>query len=275
VTSRTVGDPGLAANGRGFRAYTSHEAETGSEAISRLNALDRAARLSFDGDPEFADRARRRVVALQASDPETLSRWAGIVAESKVYFNAVDERLGVMLTDEDSVGESFYNPLPLADLSRRAAEVGIGAVKYADLSAGRTRDYIFDLGRMVSLHGNTGVYLQYAHARIASILRKLPAGAPAPISAAVPLEPAERRLALLLDGLDEVLGAVRQNYEPHRLCSYLYSLAQAFTDFYEACPVLKAPTEELAGNHVALCRLTGSTLRLGLELLGIAAPDRL
>ena len=168
------------------------------------------------------------------------------------------------------------NPsLDAATLNRRAAEVGIGAVKYADLSTGRTRDYIFDVDRMLSLQGNTGVYLQYAHARIQSILRKAPAGVPAAISSGLPLEPAERRLALLLDGLDEVLGSVRESYEPHRLCVYLYTVAQAFTDFYEACPVLKAATEELVANRVALCRLTGSTLELGLGLLGIAAPDRL
>ncbi len=80
---------------------------------------------------------------------------------------------------------------------------------------------------------------------------------------------------MLLDGLDEALTAVRENYEPHRLCDYLYSLAQAFTEFYEECPVLKAPKQELTVNRIALCQLTGSTLKLGLELLGIAAPDRL
>jgi arginyl-tRNA synthetase len=174
----------------------------------------------------------------------------------------------------DTVAEK--NPvLDPATLARRAAEVGISAVKYADLSTGRTRDYIFDLDRMVSLQGNTGVYLQYAYPRIQSILRKAPVGVPTGISIGLPLEPAERRLALLLDGLDDALRGVRENYEPHRLCGYLYSLALAFTGFYEACPVLKAPTREIMDNRVALCQLTGSTLKLGLELLGIAAPAQL
>jgi arginyl-tRNA synthetase len=129
---------------------------------------------------------------------------------------------------------------------------------------------------MVSLQGNTGVYLQYAHARIQSILRKAPApSTDAAISTRLPMEPAERRLALLLDGLDSALASVREHYEPHRLCGYLYALAQAFTDFYEACPVLRAPGEDIAANRIAICQLTGGTLRLGLELLGIAAPDRL
>ena len=129
---------------------------------------------------------------------------------------------------------------------------------------------------MVSLQGNTGVYLQYAYARIQSILRKAPArSTDAAMSTRLPMEPAERRLGMLLDGLDSALALVREHYEPHRLCGYLYALAQAFTDFYEACPVLRAPSEDIAANRIAICRLTGSTLRLGLELLGIAAPDRL
>ena len=90
-----------------------------------------------------------------------------------------------------------------------------------------------------------------------------------------PLEPAERRLLLLLDGFSAVLASVRENFEPHRLCGYLYSLAQAFADFYEACPVLRAADEPTRDNRVAICQLAGETLRTGLGLLGIAAPDQL
>ncbi len=398
--------------------------ENGSEAMSRLNALYRSARARFDSDAEFADRARRRVVELQAGDPETLAGWQDIVAESKVYFNDVYDRLGVLLTDDDAVGESFYNPflhdvcedlerrgvavrsdgalcvffddirgpdgnpvplivqksdggfgyattdlaairhrvntlgaerilyvvdarqtlhfrmvfeaarragylpagveaahvsfgsvlgpdgkpfktragdtvrlislldeavdraritvkekspgLSAEELTVRSREVGIGAVKYADLSTSRTRDYVFDVDRMVSLQGNTGVYLQYAHARIRSILRKLPADAvPGDVDVTAPLESAERRLVMLLDELSAVIASVDEGFEPHRLCGYLYSLAQAFTDFYEVCPVLKAPTDAIRNNRVAICQVTGDTLKLGLELLGIAAPERL
>jgi arginyl-tRNA synthetase len=90
-----------------------------------------------------------------------------------------------------------------------------------------------------------------------------------------PLEPAERRLTMLLDELSAVLASVEEGFEPHRLCGYLYTLAQTFTDFYESCPVLRAPTDVIRDKRLAICQLTGDTLKLGLELLGIAAPDRL
>jgi arginyl-tRNA synthetase len=127
-----------------------------------------------------------------------------------------------------------------ADLELRARQVGIGAVKYADLSTGRARDYTFDPERMVALTGNTGVYLQYAHARIRSILARSSA---ASCVAVVALTPWERRLALQLDGFSDVLTEVAVSFEPHRLCTYLYALAQTFSAFYEKCPVLKAPPD--------------------------------
>ena len=168
------------------------------------------------------------------------------------------------------------NPdLDAAEARTEAKVVGIGAVKYADLSTSRTKDYIFDLDRMVSLHGNTSVYLQYAHARIHSILRKLPEGTDARVHTDLQLEPAERKLALHLDDFGATLASVTENFEPHRLASYLYALAQTFSDFYENCPVVKAPTDQVRENRAALVRLTGQTLKLGLELLGISAPEQL
>ncbi|MEV6527230.1 arginine--tRNA ligase [Longispora sp. NPDC051575] len=395
--------------------------ESGSQAIARLNVLYRDARARFTTDPAFADRARTRVVALQAGDPATLAAWVDIVGESKIYFQEVYERLGVLLTDADVVGESFYNPylhdlaedlrrrgiavqsdgalcvffddicgpdgdpVPLivrksdggfgyaatdlaairdrverlgatrlmyvvdsrqalhfrmvidtarragylpdhvtaehvsfgsvlrADgrpfktrdgdtfrlielldeavdrarvtvraknpgldgdaLTERAREVAIGGVKYADLSTSRTRDYLFDLDRMLSLQGNTGVYLQYAHARINSILAKAPA--PDGVTDTVEWEPAERALVLKLDGFAEAVAAVVAGSEPHRLCGYLYDLAQTYSAFHENCPVIKAPTAEVRSNRVVLCQVTGATLRLGLGLLGIASPEQL
>ncbi|ADG97237.1 arginyl-tRNA synthetase [Segniliparus rotundus DSM 44985] len=157
----------------------------------------------------------------------------------------------------------------------RAHEVGIGAAKYADLSTSRTRDYVFDLDRMLSLQGNTGVYLQYAHARIRSLLARAGEAGPAPEGVPAPLEPAERALLLALDEFGDVLKSVDESLEPHRLCAYLYTLAQAFSDFYEACPVAKAPTAGQRRLRTAICELTGDTLALGLSLLGIAAPERL
>lgn len=400
------------------------QAEDGGQAsMSRLNRLYRAAREKFDSDPEFADRSRRRVVELQAGDAETVAAWQEIVDESKVYFEAVYDRLDVLLQDADAVGESFYNdsladvcadlersgvavrsdgalcvffdditgadgkPTPLIvqksdggygyattdlaairyrvgtlgadqllyvvdsrqalhfqmvfetarragwlsgkvqarhlpfgtilgkdgkpfktrsgqtvrlmdlldeaveragavvaekspqlsaeELAERSRQVGIGAVKYADLSTSRTRDYIFDVDRMVSLNGDTGVYLQYANARIQSILRKAPEGVTAQAHPEVALESAERALGLLLDEFGDTLATTATTFEPHRLSAYLFNLASAFTTFYEHCPVLKAPSPQVTENRLLMCQLTSQTLRLGMGLLGIATPDQL
>jgi arginyl-tRNA synthetase len=159
------------------------------------------------------------------------------------------------------------------ELARIAEQAGIGAVKYADLSTSRIKDYVFDVDRMVSFSGNTGVYLQYAHTRIRSILRRAGA-APSTVDPTLPLHPAERALALALDAFGDGLRDVARLLEPHRLCGQLYDLAKAFTDFYEACPVLSA-SEDVRANRLALCQLAAGTLRQGLDLLGIAAPERM
>ncbi|MCC9740101.1 arginine--tRNA ligase [Streptomyces sp. MNU89] len=394
----------------------------GEAAMSRLNRLYKASRALFDSDEEFKDRARRRVVDLQAGDEETLALWHKIVDESKIYFRGVYTKLDVEIRDEDVVGESAYNddlhavcrelessgvavrsegalcvffddvkgpdgkPVPLIvqksnggfgyaatdlaairdrvgslkadtllyvvdarqalhfkmvfetarragwlpegaarqlpfgtvlgkdgkpfktregetvrlvdlldeavdraavvvaekapdltaeEISERAAQVGIGAVKYADLSTSLTRDYIFDLDRMVSLNGDTSVYLQYAYARIQSILRK--AGTAVPKARPeLPLSPAERALGLHLDEFAETLAAVAETYEPHKLAAYLYQLASAFTTFYDQCPVLKKDNSpELVENRLFFCDLTARTLRQGMALLGIRTPERL
>jgi arginyl-tRNA synthetase len=173
--------------------------------------------------------------------------------------------------------ESKPHTLSPEELDTVARQAGIGAVKYADLATSRTKDYTFDPDRMVSFNGNTGVYLQYAHTRIRSILRRLPDGGetPATVDVTAPLAPAERALALLTDQFAATLVEVAATLEPHRLCGYLFSLAKAFTEFYEACPVLNAETQRVRANRVALCQLTGATLAEGLRLLGIATPDRM
>lgn len=160
------------------------------------------------------------------------------------------------------------------EIADRAAQVGIGAVKYADLSTSMSRDYVFDLDRMVSLNGDTSVYLQYAYARIQSILRK--AGDVAPTAhPELPLAPAERALGLHLDEFGDTLAAVAESYEPHKLAAYLYQLASHFTGFYEHCPVLKAEDRATVENRLFLCRLTADTLHRGMALLGIRTPARL
>jgi arginyl-tRNA synthetase len=160
------------------------------------------------------------------------------------------------------------------DLATLAAATGIGAVKYADLSNNRIKDYAFDTDRMVSLTGDTGVYLQYAHTRLASILRK--AGeALTEVDTTATMSNEERALALHLDAYSATLTEATAEHEPHRLCGYLYALARAFTSFYDANPVIKAENESARANRLALVQLTKSTLAHGLNLLGISAPERM
>lgn len=393
----------------------------GELSIADLNVFYQQARAKFDGDPDFAERARRRVVALQTGDPATLALWRKLVEESMRHFHAIYDRLGVLLDDDDIDAESRYNPvlgdvvaeleakgltevsqgalcvfppgftgrdgerLPLlvryshggygyattdlaalrmrvrdfdatrmvyvvgapqalhfslvfaagrmagwldghraehaqfgsilgpdgkmwrtrsgesvklADLldeaDERAAKivqdrgdldpptratvahaVAMGALKYFDLSFQRERDYMFDWDRMLSFDGNTGPYLQYAVTRIHSIFRKAGIDDRRAATGRIALgEPAERALALKLLGLGEVVAAVAATLEPHRLCTYLFELATAFTDFYEACPVLQAD-EPTRASRLALCALVGRTLTLGLGLLGISVPERM
>jgi len=166
-----------------------------------------------------------------------------------------------------------------SELATLAAATGIGAVKYADLSTSRVKDYMFDTEQMVALTGDTGVYLQYAHTRIAAILRKAAEARHSSddntVDSTGPMSRMERELALHLDGYDAVLTETMALREPHRLTGYLYALAKAFTGFYEANPVLKAETDAARTNRLALVRLTQETLRHGLGILGIAAPERM
>jgi arginyl-tRNA synthetase len=160
------------------------------------------------------------------------------------------------------------------EITERGTQVGIGAVKYADLSTSAARDYKFDLDQMVSLHGDTSVYIQYAYARIQSILRK--AGDAKPVAhPELELAPAERALGLHADRFGEVLAEVASGYEPHKLAAYLYQLASFYTTFYDQCPVLKAETPAHVENRLFLCEITARTLQQGLALLGIQAPERL
>ncbi|MBL1094232.1 MULTISPECIES: arginine--tRNA ligase [Streptomyces] len=397
----------------------------GEQAMSNLNRVYKASRAVFDSDEEFKERARKRVVALQSGDKETLDLWQRFVDESKVYFYSVFEKLDMEIRDDEIVGESAYNdmmaetarlleesgvavrsegalvvffdeirgkddqPVPLivqkadggfgyaaSDLSairnrvfdlqattllyvvdvrqslhfrmvfetaRRAGwlnddvtahnmgygtvlgadgkpfktragetvrledlldeaveratavvrekgepiglseqeitengvQVGIGAVKYADLSTSPSRDYKFDLDQMVSLNGDTSVYLQYAYARIRSIFRK--AGDARPEAhPELALAPAERALGLHLDQFGETVIEAAASYEPHKVAAYLYGLASLFTTFYDQCPVLKAESgPDQVANRLFLCDLTARTLHQGMALLGIRTPERL
>lgn len=170
---------------------------------------------------------------------------------------------------------SEKNP-DLDEASRQdiAKLVGVGAVKYADLSKNRTSDYIFNWDTMLSFEGNTAPYLQYAHARIQSIFAK--AGDWDGSGSVAVTEPAEHQLALTLMRFSEALEVVEKDGTPNILCNYLFELAGNFMTFYEACPILKDSVDPAAKvSRLQLAQLTANTLKTGLGLLGIQAPDRM
>ncbi|MBO0825776.1 MAG: arginine--tRNA ligase, partial [Actinobacteria bacterium] len=158
---------------------------------------------------------------------------------------------------------------------RQIAEaVGIGALKYGDLSVARGSSYVLDFDRLLALTGNTGPYLQYAAARIRSIFAKAgldPAAATGPITLGTA---AERALALRLLGFGQAVEDVTVAAEPHKLAGFLFETATAFTTFYEQCPVL-ASSGQTRQSRLALCALTLRVLLTGLGLLGISVPDRM
>jgi arginyl-tRNA synthetase len=174
-------------------------------------------------------------------------------------------------------GDAVAQKNPDLDATARAEvarTVGIGAIKYADLSTDRTKDYLFDYDRMLSFDGNTAPYLQYAHARIHSLFRRAgikPRDATAEI---VVGEPAEHELVIALLGFEGVLRELERSLDFHRLSGYLFGLASAFTTFYEQCPVLRADAEVRA-SRLALSNVTARVLAQGLDLLGIAAPEQM
>jgi arginyl-tRNA synthetase len=184
----------------------------------------------------------------------------------------LDEAVERARTALDELGATFGEE----ELEEIAEAVGIGAVKYADLSTARDSAYIFDFDRMISFRGNTGPYLQYASARIRSIFRKLDQNGQGVTSPVTITEPAERALALRLLGFGAAVAAVAETAEPHRLCGYLLEVASAFTTFYEQCPVLKAPAPALRDSRLALCALTLRVLTFGLDdLLGVPVPEQM
>jgi arginyl-tRNA synthetase len=173
---------------------------------------------------------------------------------------------------EQVIGERYDDP---AERRQIAEAVGIGALKYADLSVARGSGYALDFDRMLALTGDTGPYLQYATARIRSIFRRAgldPAELAAPIGVT---EDAERALALRMLSFGAVVDQVAQTTEPHRLCGYLFELASTFTTFYEKCPVLQADSSAVRDSRLALSALTLRVLLTGLGLLGVPVPDRM
>jgi arginyl-tRNA synthetase len=366
--------------------------------LSSAEALYLRANMHFKADPDFAERARRRVVLLQTGDPDTLAIWQQLIDISFAGFDAAYARLGVLLTDADLAGESMYNDdlasvvedlvasgtavvddgalvvfvegfnapmivrksdggfgygatdlaairhrvrtlqadrliyvvgapqsfhfdlvfavsrkagfLPddvsaehvafgqvlgpdgkkfstregtsvtlnsLLDAAEREAAppVALAAIKYADLSNGLNKDYVFDIHRMVQTTGNTGPYLQYAHARVTQVLRKATARGYGEQSKVLVLEDsAEQALALLLTRFGDTVDEVGRTLQPHRLCNYLYELSGALAVFYEQCPVLQS-SGAVRDSRLALCLITKRALAAGLAMLGIEPLERM
>ena len=175
----------------------------------------------------------------------------------------------------DEKNATKEDPLSENERAEVARIVGLGAVKYAELSQHRLTDYIFSWDRMLSFQGNTAPYLQNAYVRIQSIFRRLEASdSSASAECGELTEPAELQLAKRLAQFAETVPAVLEDFRPNLLGNYLYELANDFHSFYEACPVLKAP-DEIRSIRLALCRVTRQTLRVGLGLMGIEVPERM
>jgi arginyl-tRNA synthetase len=188
------------------------------------------------------------------------------------FIDVVDEAI-----ERGQAAVAEKNPdLPAEQRAAVGHAVGVGAVKYADLSTDRIRDYVFDWERMLSFDGNTAPYLQYAHARICSIFRRAAIDRAEVRHTTLRLsEQEERALAMRVLGFGAAVGETADRSSPHRLCTYLYELASDFTAFYEHCPVLKAPDAGTRASRLTLSDVTARVLAHGLQLLGIAAPEQM
>ncbi|EFU7763486.1 arginine--tRNA ligase [Salmonella enterica] len=169
------------------------------------------------------------------------------------------------------------NPdMPADELEKLANAVGIGAVKYADLSKNRTTDYIFDWDNMLAFEGNTAPYMQYAYTRVLSVFRKADIDEQALASAPVIIsEDREAQLAARLLQFEETLTVVAREGTPHVMCAYLYDVAGLFSGFYEHCPILSAENDAVRNSRLKLAQLTAKTLKLGLDTLGIETVKRM
>ena len=202
--------------------------------------------------------------------------------KNKLKYNLENKKLEITLENDvvyhlpidkiDKIvsGAEEYTDTALSDAEKIARVVGIGAVKYADLSKNRTSDYVFDWDAMLSFEGNTAPYLQYAYTRVQSVFRK--AGEWDATAPTVLTEPLEKQLAAELLKFEDVLQSVADTAYPHYLANYLYQIATLFSRFYEACPILKAEGAT-RNSRLQLAKLTGDTLKQGLDLLGIDVLD--
>jgi arginyl-tRNA synthetase len=237
----------------------------GSEQAQHLQMVFAVARqagwLTDDASAEHA-----AIGLVTGTDGKRLKTRAGEQIKLITLIDEAVERAGRVIADR------YDDPVQRDQI---ADAVGIGALKYGDLSVARESSYTFDFDRMLALTGNTGPYLQYATARIRSIFRKAgldPAGAAGPVQITAETE---RALALTLLGFGRTVQQSAQSAEPHHLAGFLFDLASAFTAFYEACPVLQAGDPEVRESRLALCALVLRVLVTGLGLLGIPVPERM
>jgi arginyl-tRNA synthetase len=217
--------------------------------------------------PETADFRHAQIGMVQGADGHRLRTREGDNVKLSALLAEGIERAGSILNEIEGLDAAAKDEI--------AEDVGIGAIKYADLSTAQDSPYIFDWDRMISFRGNTGPYLQYATTRIRSIFRRAgitETDVRGPIRVT---EPAEGGLALKLLGFGAVVTQVADTAEPHRLCAYLFEVASLFTTFYEQCPVLKAEDDETRQSRLALCAATLRVLTAGLGLLGVPVPDRM
>lgn len=197
----------------------------------------------------------------------------GVAEGLESLLNEAVSRAAVIVAENDPDGQ-----LPREERRQIAEIVGIGALKYADLSQNRTSDYTFSYDKMLLMNGNTATYMQYSHARVQSIFAKggiSPTDIRRDESPIALAHPAERGLALMLLRFGDALAEVEADYMPHHLTTYLFDLAKTYFTFYEECPVLKADSEARKTSRLKLCDLTARTIFQGLDLLGIKAPERM
>lgn len=195
------------------------------------------------------------------------TRAGGTIRLSDLLDEAV-ERAEKLIREKNS-------DMPEDELKQLAEVVGIGAVKYADLSKSRTTDYIFDWDNMLAFEGNTAPYMQYAYTRVASVFKRADIDAGSLTQPIILTDDRERQLAARLLQFEETITAVAREGLPHMMCSYLYDLAGLFSGFYEHCPILAAESEELRQSRLKLALLTQKTLKAGLDTLGIGTVEKM
>ena len=224
-------------------------------------------------DAKFMDEKTKAVHVsfglVMGSDGKKLaSREGKAITLEELLEESVNRAEKLILEKNSSMSDS--------DRKKVSKMIGIGAIKYADLSIDRNKNYVFDWDKMLSFDGNTAPYLQYAHARICSIFRKSSISRESTFNSEIlVVNDFEKSLSKSIIGFSESIDETINSYSPHRLAVYLHHLAQDFASFYENCPVLISNDEAKMNSRLALCNLTARTLKTGLGLLGIETPENM